>query len=244
MAVDGVSRQDSWIKELTLAGIALRASILFIIRQRQYSASLLPFDIFYHNVFRWRLLPRCARSSARGIAFIALPFLFQGAYGFSPLLYAALFTPWPVAIAVTAPIAGRLADRYSSALLSTCGLLVLTLGLVLLACLSAHATVPDILWRAFVCGLDFFQSPNNREMLSNAPRSRSGTASGVLAIACTFGQYLGAALVAVVLTSTRITQAGRRRYCATRYQRRTFVSLACRQCDLAGDHHQHTAYPQ
>jgi DHA2 family multidrug resistance protein-like MFS transporter len=65
------------------------------------------------------------------------------------------------------------------------------------------------LWRAFVCGLGFgfFQSPNNREMLSNAPRARSGTASGVLAIARTFGQSLGAALVAVVLAATSIAQA-------------------------------------
>ena len=209
MGVDGLSRHDSWVQELMLGGIALISTALFIIRQRKYSAPLLPLDIFASQRFSMAVATSLCSFVGQGIAFIALPFLFQGAYGFSPLLSAALFTPWPVAIALTAPIAGRLADRYPAALLSTCGLLVLTLGLILLACLGDHASVPDILWRAFICGLGFgfFQSPNNREMLSNAPRSRSGTASGVLAIARTFGQSLGAALVAVVLAATSVAQA-------------------------------------
>ena len=48
-------------------------------------------------------------------------------------------------------------------------------------------------------GFGFFQSPNNREMLSNVARERSGNASGVLAIMRTFGQCLGAALLGTVL---------------------------------------------
>ncbi|SFB16603.1 MFS transporter, DHA2 family, multidrug resistance protein [Collimonas sp. OK607] len=209
MAVDGLARHDSWGKEMLLFAIALVSIVLFIIRQRRYTAPLLPLDIFASQRFSMAVATSLCSFVGQGIAFIALPFLFQGAYGYSPLVSAALFTPWPVAIAITAPIAGRLADHYSASLLSTCGLLVLTLGLVLLACLGEHASIPDILWRAFVCGLGFgfFQSPNNREMLSNAPRARSGTASGMLAIARTFGQSLGAALVAVVLAATSIAQA-------------------------------------
>ena len=45
-----------------------------------------------------------------------------------------------------------------------------------------------------------FQAPNNKEMLSNVARARSGAASGVLATARTLGQSLGAAVVAVVLS--------------------------------------------
>lgn len=48
-------------------------------------------------------------------------------------------------------------------------------------------------------GFGFFQSPNNREMLGNVSRERSGNASGVLAIMRTFGQCLGAALLGVIL---------------------------------------------
>ncbi|PUA16661.1 MFS transporter [Glaciimonas sp. PCH181] len=204
LGVDGLSRHDSIGNELIFAAVAILSIVLFIIRQKRAAAPLLPLDIFSSIRFSMAVATSVCSFIGQGIAFIALPFLFQGAYGFSPLMSAALFTPWPVAIMITAPIAGRLADRYSAALLSTCGLAVYTLGLVLLTLLGKHPSVLDILWRAFICGLGFgfFQSPNNRELMTNAPRSRSGAASGVLAIARTFGQSLGAALVAFALAAT------------------------------------------
>lgn len=53
-----------------------------------------------------------------------------------------------------------------------------------------------------MCGIGFglFQTPNNREMLSNTTREHSANASGVLAIMRTFGQCLGAALMGLVLS--------------------------------------------
>jgi MFS transporter, DHA2 family, multidrug resistance protein len=139
---------------------------------------------------------------SQGITFVALPFLFQSVYGYSAFVSALLFTPWPLGIILAAPHAGRYADRYPAAIISTAGLCVFALGLVLLAKLPEHAQVWDIGLRSFICGLGFgcFQSPNNREMLSSASRENSGYASGVLAIMRTFGQCLGAACVGVILT--------------------------------------------
>ena len=55
-----------------------------------------------------------------------------------------------------------------------------------------------------MCGIGFgcFQSPNNREMLSNVAREYASYASGVLSIVRTFGQCLGAAVVGVLLAAT------------------------------------------
>ncbi|VDZ63378.1 drug resistance MFS transporter, drug:H+ antiporter-2 (14 Spanner) (DHA2) family [Serratia odorifera] len=133
---------------------------------------------------------------------MALPFLFQQVYGYSALFSALLFTPWPLGIMLAAPHAGRLADRHSPAMISTLGLGVFAVGLSLLAWLPEAASAWDIGMRSLVCGIGFgcFQSPNNREMLSNASRENSGYASGVLAIVRTFGQCLGAALVGVMLS--------------------------------------------
>ena len=105
-------------------------------------------------------------------------------------------------IILAAPHAGKLADRYPAALLSTVGLGLFTVGLALLAVLPATASTVDICWRELVCGIGFgiFQSPNNREMLSNVSRERSGSASGILAVVRTFGQCFGAAVVGIVLS--------------------------------------------
>lgn len=132
---------------------------------------------------------------------MALPFLFQSVYGYSPVVSALLFTPWPIGIVLIAPHAGRWADTLSAPLISTLGLGIFVVGLILLATLPASPSAWDIGLRSLVCGIGFgcFQSPNNREMLSNVAREHASYASGVLAIVRTFGQCLGAAVVGVVL---------------------------------------------
>jgi MFS transporter, DHA2 family, multidrug resistance protein len=79
---------------------------------------------------------------------------------------------------------------------------VFTAGLLLLTALPVDAGAADIAWRMGVCGLGFgfFQSPNNRAMISAAPRHRSGGASGMLGTARLLGQTLGAALVALIFS--------------------------------------------
>ncbi|KKB62504.1 transporter [Robbsia andropogonis] len=183
------------------AGLAIVCGILFVLRQRRALQPLLPLNLFASSRFSLAALTSLASFTGQGITFIALPFLFQNAYGYDAFISALLFTPWPIGIVLAAPHAGRLADRYPPAALSTAGLFVFTIGMVLLSLLPMHATPWDIGWRALLCGMGFgfFQSPNNREMLGNVSRALSGNASGVLAVVRTFGQCLGAALVAIVL---------------------------------------------
>ena len=181
---------------------AVAASVAFVRRQRRAADPLLPLDMFASARFSLAAVTSLVCFIGQGIAFVALPFLLQNAYGYTAFQSALLFTPWPIGIALVAPHAGRLADRYQPAWLASAGLAVFTIGLALLALLSNQPPAWDIAWRALVCGagFGFFQSPNNREMLANAARERSGNASGVLAIMRTFGQCLGAAVVAIVLS--------------------------------------------
>ncbi|WP_432239744.1 MFS transporter [Herbaspirillum robiniae] len=182
--------------------VSVAAGIGFVKVQRRAREPLLPLDIFASARFSLAALTSLVSFVGQGIAFVALPFLFQNAYGYTAFESALLFTPWPIGIVLVAPHAGRLADRHSPALLSTAGLALFTVGLGLLALLPAQAQAWDICWRALVCGMGFgfFQSPNNREMLGNVSRERSGNASGVLAIMRTFGQCLGAAVLGIILS--------------------------------------------
>ena len=182
---------------------AVAAGWAFIGRQRRAAAPLIPLDIFASARFSLAALTSLASFFGQGITFVALPFLFQTVYGDSALHSALLFTPWPIGIMLAAPHAGRLADRYPAAILSTAGLALLACGLVCLALLPAHPQAWDIAWRNLLCGIGFglFQSPNNREMLANVTRARSGSASGILSIMRTFGQCLGTAVVGIVLST-------------------------------------------
>jgi DHA2 family multidrug resistance protein-like MFS transporter len=131
---------------------------------------------------------------------VALPFFFQDSLGRSAVATGLLMTPWPLMTAVVAPISGRLADRYSAGMLGGLGLAIFGVALALVALLPAQPSVADIVWRLALCGLGFglFQSPNNRAIISAAPRQRSGGASGMLGTARLLGQTTGAALVALI----------------------------------------------
>jgi len=81
------------------------------------------------------------------IALIVLPFYFQYVSGMSPIEIGVLITPWPAALVIVAPIAGRLADRYSAGILGGVGLAVMTAGLLLVLTMPADPARMDVAWR-------------------------------------------------------------------------------------------------
>ena len=111
-----------------------------------------------------------------------------------------LVTPWPLMVAVAAPIVGRLSSRHPAAVLGSIGLALLTAGLLLLATLPATPADWDVAWRMGLCGIGFgfYQTPNNITLMTAGPANRSGAASGMVAVARTLGWSFGSALVAVV----------------------------------------------
>lgn len=199
----GSSSFSTMLMAAAYGATAVVAGIAFVVRQRYAPRPLIPLSLFSSVRFSLAALTSMVSFVSQGITFVALPFLFQSAYGYSALGSALLFMPWPIGIILVAPWAGKLSDRYPPALISTCGLGCFAIGLVLLANLSAHASILDIGLRSLLCGIGFgcFQSPNNREMMSNVPRSSSSYASGILAIMRISGQCLGAAAVGSVLSA-------------------------------------------
>jgi len=172
----------------------------FVRRQLSLTTPMLAVDLFGRPVFALSVATSVCSFVAQGIAFVSLPFYFQDVIGRSQVDTGLLMTPWPLATAVVAPIAGYLADRYSAGVLGGLGLACLTVGLGLVSVLPAHPATADIVWRMTICGLGFgfFQSPNNRVILTTVPRDRSGNASGIISTARLLGQTTGAAIVALI----------------------------------------------
>ena len=177
---------------------------MFVRSQTRARSPLLPLDIFTSRRYSFAVLTSVTMFVSQGIALVALPFVLQAAHGYSVLESALVFTPWPIAVALCAPIAGRLVYRLNATQVSSAGVFMFCLGLGSLMLLPEHATITDLVWRIALCGMGygFFLPPNNKEMFANAARNRTGTASGVLSTARTTGQSIGAALVAVVIALT------------------------------------------
>ena len=176
--------------------------VLLLRRQRGHQAPMLPIDLFRRPLFFLSSMTAICTFAAQGLAFVSLPFYFEVTLGRSPIETGFLMTPWAVLVAVMAPIAGRLSDRYSSGLLGGIGLAALASGLLTLVRIPASPGVFDIAWRMALCGIGFgfFQAPNLKAIMGSAPPERSGGASGVVATSRLVGQATGAALVAYCFT--------------------------------------------
>jgi DHA2 family multidrug resistance protein-like MFS transporter len=137
---------------------------------------------------------------AQTLAYVSLPFYFHDVLGRTVTETGLLMPPFPLAVAVAAPVSGRLADRSSPGMLRGLGPAILAIGPASLAVLPPLASTGDLVWWLTLCGLGFglLQSPNNKVILSSAPRERSGGAGGLLSTARLLGQSVGAAWVAVL----------------------------------------------
>ncbi len=194
---------ESWIHivlEFVVAGVS---GFLLVMRQLSRSSPLLPVDLLRIPLFALSVVSSVCSFIAQSIAQVSMPFLFQHRFEMDQVMTGLLMTPWPLVVAVLAPFIGRLADRYPAGLLGGGGMAVMAVGLFLMSMLPDHPATIDIVWRMTVCGIGFgfFNTPNNRAIITSAPPARTGGASGMQATARLFGQSIGAAMVALVFTA-------------------------------------------
>jgi DHA2 family multidrug resistance protein-like MFS transporter len=185
----------------TEIGAAVVAGILLIHHQRGRQAPLVPLDLLRIPMLRLSAGTSMCSYTAQTMAMLALPFLLVSEMGRTASVTGLLMTPWPAVIVVVAPLSGGLSDRYRADVVGAVGLAVFSAGLAVLAMLPAHASNADVVWRVALCGIGFglFQTPNNRLMLTCAPKERSGAAGGLMTMARMIGMTMGAALATIML---------------------------------------------
>jgi DHA2 family multidrug resistance protein-like MFS transporter len=205
---------ETFARESSTAGFimiaaGLLAGVALVWRERGEASPLMPLDLLRIPIFTLSITTSVVSFAAQMLAYVAIPFLLQSVLGRSVFATGLLMTPWPIAVGIAAPFAGRLADRVNAGLLGGIGLAIFAAGLYFLSKLGTSPDNFQIAWRMAVCGLGFglFQSPNNRTIVSAAPKPRSGAAGGMLATARLLGQTAGAVTVGVAfhLAGVRVT---------------------------------------
>jgi MFS transporter, DHA2 family, multidrug resistance protein len=199
LAIDALGTGNLTATSVVEFAIALVAGIALVRRELKRPAPLLPVDLLRIPLFALSVVTSICSYAAQTIAYVALPFYFESAAGLSQAQTGLLITPWPFVVVFVAPVAGRLSDRYPVAILGGIGMTLMCAGLLLLYAAPIGAPGWDIAWRMALagCGFGFFQTPNNRALITSAPPERSGAASGMVSSARLLGQSIGAALVAV-----------------------------------------------
>lgn len=196
---------------LALGAIAAVSGSLFALHERRHPNPVVDFALFRDRTFGFASLSLLLSFGASFAVAMLLPFYFEQLRGFHADKTGALLTPFPLTIAVIAPISGAWADRIGSRGLAITGMLMLASGLFLLSRIGADNTELDIILRLLLAGAGqaLFQSPNNSALLGAAPRDRQGLASGILASGRVLGQSLSIAFAGTVFAALGGARAGR-----------------------------------
>lgn len=193
---------------LLIAGSAVCLFALLRI-ERGSLAPIVPTDLFAAAAFRFSAIASVCCFTGQTLGAIALPFYLQHGLGMTATAAGLYMMPWPAAVAIVAPISGRLADRVKTAWLCASGGILLAIGLVGIGLLPDDPRHVTFIVGTVIAGLGFglFQTPNNRILLLSAPKARSGAAGAMQGTARLTGQTLGAITMAVIFSIVPLTVA-------------------------------------
>jgi EmrB/QacA subfamily drug resistance transporter len=196
-----------WFSVPILLGLALSvASLTLFLRHEQVTKHpMLDLTLFSNWLFSAGNVSGMLSFMAGFSNVFLLPFFLDSVLLLDPSTIGLLLTPFPLVMALSAPVSGRLSEKMNPVILTTSGLLIITSGLWLQAGLTATSSLLRVAVGQAILGLGngIFQSPNNNSVLSSVPRNKVGTAGGVSALVRNLGMVLGVSLAVTVYEFVR-----------------------------------------
>ncbi len=161
---------------------------------------LIDLNLFKNRIFAFGNLSLFLNALARGALLFLMTFAFQGFNGNSPLTAGLKMLPLSLTIIIVGPIAGRLSDRIGSRQLSSAGLFISAISLVILADsgFSTYAIVALGLGIAGV-GNGLFNSPNTSAVMGAVPPDRRGVAASTRTLLFNTGQLFSMGISFAIL---------------------------------------------
>jgi EmrB/QacA subfamily drug resistance transporter len=193
---------DGWSSPMVV-GLFVAAAVLFaafIAQERRAATPMLDLRLF-------RRLPFSAGIGSGLLSYLVLfgtmtvvPFYLEVARHQSSGTAGAELLLLPLGLGITAPIAGRLAERIGARPLTVGGMIVTAAALALTPFVDSRLAVFLGLLAVAGVGLGAFTPPNNAAIMGAAPARLAGLASGVLNMTRGLGTSLGLALAGVAYT--------------------------------------------
>jgi EmrB/QacA subfamily drug resistance transporter len=192
---------------------------IFIFVERRSSSPMLDLSLFKNRVFSASTISALINYIAVFSILLLLPFYLIQGREFSPSQAGLILTIQPIIMAIVAPISGGISDRIGTRIPSVLGMLILSLGLILMSRLGPYSPIYEIGIALGIVGLGTgtFISPNNSAIMGSAPGQRQGIAAGILATARSTGMVLGVGLAGAIFTTILAGYVGENTiYAATR----------------------------
>jgi MFS family permease len=184
-----------------LGGVLL---VAFFVTETRVEMPMLSLSLFRIRAFAAGNLAILLNSLARGAVTLVLVFYLQGpSMQLTPLAAGAFLIPTSASLAFFGPISGWFSDRYGARLLSSIGLLVSSVGFVMLTQIGPRTTFLGLaLPLIFVgSGMGIFAAPNRASIMNSVPPEARGIASGISTTFVNLGSTLSLAVAFLAMAT-------------------------------------------
>ncbi len=120
-----------------------------------------------------------------------------------------LLVTGPAVRLAVSPLSGRLSDRWGSLFLCAAGLILVTVGMLLIRGMEVDTPVTDIVLVLviFGVGIGLFTSPNTSAIMGAASHDKLGTAAAMIGLLRHLGMSIGLAIAGALFASSRLSHA-------------------------------------
>ncbi|MHA1551028.1 MAG: MFS transporter [Candidatus Heimdallarchaeaceae archaeon] len=186
-----------------LIGCSIVTLIVFIWWEWRIDYPILQFRLFQKNrFFTFANLAAFTYYTASAATTFLLSLFLQNIQGYSASIAGLILLARPGIQAILSPIGGTLSDVIDHRIITTLGISIGTIGLVLLIFLEVNSPLVLIIMSLLCGGIGFglFSSPNANSIMSSVPRETYGVASALVGTMRTIGQTMSIGIVTLLFT--------------------------------------------
>jgi EmrB/QacA subfamily drug resistance transporter len=194
-----------WGSPLVYGSVAIFALslVIFIIYEKRKKQPVMDLSLFKNWTFSSSVIASLISFITMYSPTVLIPFYFQKVLGFSTGESGLYMMAFPIAMAVISPFSGALSDKIGSVALTSTGLIINGIALILLANSTLNTPVIMILIYLALMGLSLglFQSPNNSCIMGAVPKNKLGAANGITQLVKNLGMVIGIAFSVALFTA-------------------------------------------
>ncbi|MFA0832996.1 MAG: MFS transporter [Methanobacterium formicicum] len=185
---DAMGWNNPWVIASMIVGFILL--VLFPVVESKVENPMFRLDLFRIKMFTYANVAGFLSALSRGGMMFMLILLLQGiwlplhgySYESTPFWAGVYMLPLTLGVIIMGPISGILSDKYGPRWIATIGMVMNTIGFIILASLPANFNYWELGLTLFFMGLGsgMFGSPNSASIMNSVPPQERGVASGML----------------------------------------------------------------
>lgn len=187
---------------ILLLSVSTISLVAFIFHQKHIKQPLIRVQMFKESrVFSLSLSTSFLMYGSNFAIIFLLSLYLQYIRGFSPAEAGQTLLLQALCMAILAPIAGKLSDRFEPRIVATAGCMIVAAGFIFLNQIDINTSASFIGGSLAIIGIGFglFSTPNNNAIMGAVKEQEVGVASATMNLSRTIGNLVGMSLVNLMI---------------------------------------------